>query len=406
MELLTQQMTDYIGNSSSIRRMFEAGIELKQKHGTENVFDFSLGNPDLPPPPATARVLDDLAAEAGDPLVFGYLPNAGLPGLRAKLAAALSEEQNVRMSAEHVVVTCGAAGALNVLFRSVLEPGDEVICPAPYFVEYGFYAGNFGGVLRPVPCKGPHFTIDPDGIEQAITPKTRAVIVNSPNNPTGQICTAGELQALADILARHSRAGARPIFLVSDEPYRFLTYDGVEVPPILPFYEYSLVAGSFSKSFSLAGERVGYIAVHPAMPGVARLVDGLILANRILGFVNAPVIGQYILERTLGDGVDVSIYDERRHVMADVLNDAGIEFYMPQGAFYFFPKTPGKTEDKDFVLMLQAENILAVPGTGFGWPGHFRLTFCMNRHIIERAAEGFKKAARKALATSSLPAPG
>ena len=396
MQILTQQMDNYIANSSWIRKMFETGIEMKQQFGAENVYDFSLGNPDLPPPAEVAEALSELASKAREPLAFGYVPNAGLPGVREKLATLVSREQKVGLKSDHVIVTCGAAGALNAFFRAVLDAGDEVICSAPYFVEYGFYAGNFGGVLRPVASLQPGFKLDLKGIEQAITPKTRAVIVNSPNNPTGCVSSAQELTELAQILKRHSQSGNRPIFLVSDEPYRFLTYDNAEVPSILPLYEFSVVAGSFSKSLSLAGERIGYIAVNPDMGGALQLVNGLVLANRILGFVNAPVIGQQILDRVIEHGVDVGLYDERRQAMAKVLSDAGYDFVMPEGAFYFFPKAPGNGDDKAFVRLLQEQNILAVPGSGFGYPGHFRVTFCMDKRIILNAAEGFRKAMEQA----------
>ncbi len=392
MQLLTSQMSEYIANSSWIRRMFEAGIELKNKYGAENVFDFSLGNPDLPPPPQIKQAIAKLQAKAEKPLAFGYVPNGGIPSVRAKLAETLGNEQKITLTGKDIVVTCGAAGALNIFFRSILEQGDEVICPAPYFVEYGFYVGNYGGILRPIKTLEPDFRLDLKAIEQAITKNTRAVIINSPNNPSGQICSQEELQQLANLLEHYSEKYGKPIFIISDEPYRFLTYDNETVPPLLPLYKYSLIAGSFSKSLSLAGARIGYIAVNPDMPNAEQLLNGLILANRILGFVNAPVIGQFLIEELLGSGgVDINIYDERRHAMAQVLKDAGIEFTMPKGAFYFFPKTPGNGDDKEFVATLQNQNILAVPGSGFGYPGYFRLTFCMDKQIILNSAPAFKR---------------
>lgn len=386
-------MSDYITNSSWIRRMFEAGIELKNKYGAENVYDFSLGNPDLPPPPQIKDAIKNLQNIADKPLAFGYVPNAGIPEVRTKLAKALSSEQKTELNAKDIIITCGAAGALNIFFRSILEQGDEVICPAPYFVEYGFYVGNYGGILRPVKTLEPDFKLDLDAIEQSITAKTKAIIVNSPNNPSGQICSQTELEQLAKLLEHYSEKYGKPIFIISDEPYRFLTYDNETVPPILPLYKYSLVAGSFSKSLSLAGARIGYIAVNPAMPNAEQLLNGLTLANRILGFVNAPIIGQLLISHLIDKGgIDINIYNERRHAMAQVLTDAGIEFAMPKGAFYFFPKTPGNVDDKKFVATMQKQNILAVPGSGFGYPGYFRLTFCMNKQIIINSAPSFKKA--------------
>ena len=414
MQVISADISHILKNASWIRRMFEAGIELKQKHGADNVCDFTLGNPDLPPVSEVGRTLRRLADTVDQPLSLGYMPNAGLTTTRQRLAEHLAKEQQAPLTAQQVVVTCGAAGGLNVIFRTVLEPGDEVICPSPYFVEYGFYVGNFGGKLVPVPSKPPAFALDVDALERAITDKTRAVLIDSPNNPTGVVYDRRELEALAAILTRAGAGRDRPIYLVSDEPYRFLAYDGVEVPPILPLYPFSVAVGSFSKSLSLAGERIGYIAVGPAMPQADLFVAGLILCNRILGYVNAPVIGQRLVEAALGATVDVGIYKKRRDAMAGILRDAGIEFALPRGAFYFFPKVPGRprvegvppsnrgqdardtVDDVQFCQLLQDELILAVPGRGFGLPGYFRLTYCMDEAIIRRAAQGFQKAADRA----------
>ncbi len=373
--------------------MFETGMELKQRIGADRVFDFSLGNPDVPPPAAAGAVLRRLADRVVQPMGVGYVPNAGIPSLRAALARKLAAEQQLPLEARHVIVTCGAAGALNAFFRAVIEPGDEVVCPAPYFVEYGFYCGHFGGVLKPVPSIPPAFALDLTGLEKAIGPKTRVILINSPNNPAGCVYDAATLQALGALLARHNAGRSRPIFLVSDEPYRFLAYDGVVVPPVLPLSPYAVVVGSFSKSLSLAGERVGYFAAHPAMPDGEVLLNAVAMTNRTLGFVNAPVLGQAMAEALLDEGVDLSVYDRRRQAMARVLTEAGITFAMPRGAFYFFPAAPGG-DDQAFVQRLLTENILAVPGRGFGFPGFFRLTFCVDERTINAAASGFKRAAQ------------
>jgi len=398
MQVINADTSNSIQSASWIRRMFEAGIELKQKHGADRVCDFTLGNPDLPPVPEVASALRHLADTVGQPLSLGYMPNAGLPSTRQRLAEHLAREQQVPLAASHVVVTCGAAGGLNVVFRAVLERGDEVICPSPYFVEYGFYVGNYGGKLVPVPSRLPDFSLDLAAIEAAITPRTRVVLIDSPNNPTGAVYKQDELKGLAAALARAGERFGRPIYLVSDEPYRFLTYDGVETPPVLPLHPFAVVVGSFSKSLSLAGERIGYIAVNPAMPQGDELMAGLILCNRILGYVNAPVIGQRLVEAALGVTVDVGVYKSRRDAMADMLRNAGVEFALPRGAFYFFPRVPGNVDDLEFCRLLLDERILAVPGRGFGLPGYFRLTYCMDETIIRRAAEGFKKAADRARA--------
>lgn len=398
MQLIAPTIKDYIERASWIRKMFETGARLKAEHGADNVFDFSLGNPDLPPPPSVGVALTEIARHAADPFSVGYMPNAGYPELRTLLAARLTREQAAEVGPDDMVVTCGAAGGLNALFRAVLEPEDEVLVPAPFFVEYGFYAENHGGKLVPVPCRQPDFGLDVQAITAAITEKTRVVLVNSPNNPTGAVYPREELEALAVVLKEKSMENGRAIYLVADEPYRFLAFEGVEVPPVLPLYDYSVVISSFSKNLSLAGERVGYVCVNPAMPGKEELIAGLTLTNRILGFVNAPAIGQHILMRVLSEseqeGVDVSVYEARRAAMAEVLDQAGYEYTMPGGAFYFFPKAPGG-DDVAFVAALQEERVLAVPGTGFGMPGYFRLTFCVDEAVIRNAAPGFAAARKK-----------
>ncbi|ACL63919.1 aminotransferase class I and II [Anaeromyxobacter dehalogenans 2CP-1] len=395
MDVVTRQIRSEMEGASWIRRMFDAGLELKQRIGADQVFDFSLGNPDVPPPAAAAAALRDLAGKVTAPMGLGYCPNAGLPSVRAALARRLAAEQQAPVEARHLVLTCGAAGGLVTFFRAVLEPGDEVLCFAPYFVEYGAYAGHFGGVLRAVPSIVPDFTPDLAALEAAIGPRTRVVLVNSPNNPTGRIYDAATMQALGALLSRVNQGRERPVFLVSDEPYRRLAYGGAAVPAILPLTPFSLVVGSFSKSLSLAGERVGYLLVNPAMPDAQVLVDALTLTNRTLGFVNAPVVGQRLVEALVDESVDVGVYDRRRRAMAEALTGAGIPFHLPEGAFYFFPEVPGG-DDQAFVRLLLEENILAVPGRGFGMPGYMRLTFCVDEQVIRRAAPGFARAARKA----------
>jgi aspartate aminotransferase len=395
MQVVTPQIRQQMQDASWIRRMFDAGLELKQRVGAENVFDFSLGNPDVPPPAAAGAALRALAERAVKPMGLGYCPNAGLPSVRAALARRIVAEQQAPVEGRHVVVTCGAAGGLVTFFRAVLEPGDEVLCPAPYFPEYGAYAGHFGGVLRTVPAKPPEFALDVAALDAAVGPRTRAIVVNSPNNPAGSVYDAATLRALGEALARRNAGRERPIFLVSDEPYRALAYDGATVPPVLPVSPFSVVVGSFSKSLSLAGERVGYVAANPAMPDVATLVDAMTMTNRTLGFVNAPVVGQQLVEQLIDSSVDVAVYDRRRHAMAAALRGAGIEFAMPKGAFYFFPQAPGG-DDRRFVDLLLEENVLAVPGRGFGFPGHFRLTFCVDEKVIARSAPSFARAAAKA----------
>ena len=393
MKLLSDQIQGMLSGSSAIRKMFEAGIELKKKYGAENVYDFSLGNPDLPAPPSVEEALAKITAEAQAPFAFGYMPNAGYPEMRQAMARRLSKEQNFEVPASRIIGTCGAAGGLNVFFRAVLSAGDEVLCPSPYFVEYGNYAANFGGKLVPVPTKLPDFTLDFAAIEQAVTEKTRAIIVNSPNNPTGQIYSKEELAQLGDLMRRCSEKNNRTIYIVSDEPYRFLNFDHVDIPCIFSVYDASVIVGSFSKSLSLAGERAGYLAVNPQLEHGEDLVSALILTNRILGFINTPAIAQKILIACEDSQVDTEIYHRRRTAMAQVLTDAGISFTMPRGAFYFFPKSPVEDESV-FISALLNERVLAVAGKGFGLPGYFRLAFCVSEKTIRDSADSFRRAVR------------
>ena len=389
MQTVTDEIKNFLANSSGIRKMFEAGIELRKKYGDDKVYDFSLGNPDLPPPAEVGSALEKIALKSREPFSIGYMPNAGYPALRRKLAGKLSAEQGVEIPASSVVVTCGAAGGINVFFRSVLSAGDEVITPSPYFVEYGFYAGNFGGRLVPVKSVDFTFELDVDAMAKAVNERTRAIILNSPHNPTGQIYTRDQLQALAKIVADAEKRYGRAIYIVADEPYRFLNFDNADIPSVFEYFPHSVVIGSFSKSLSLAGERIGYIAANPAMEGIDDLMNGLILCNRILGFVNAPSVAQQILMECADAQVDLDVYRARRAAMAEVLTDAGIKFTMPKGAFYFFPKSP-VADDKAFIDALVKECVLAVPGSAFGGPGYFRMAFCVDEKVIRAAAPGMK----------------
>ena len=402
MQLITEQIQKSMAGSSWIRKMFEKGLELKTRYGEDAVCDFSLGNPDVPPPAATKGALEAIAANAVKPLGLGYCPNAGIPAVREAMAEYINRQQKLCSTAAkcedgHVVMTVGAAGALVAFFRAVIEPGDEVLCPAPYFVEYASYCGHFGGVLKTVPSKCDDFSPDVKGLAAAVTSKTRAILVNSPNNPTGAIYsveTMRRLAALVDSVNAARGDAGRPLYLLSDEPYRAFAYDGAEVAPVLPLSKWSIALGSFSKTLSLAGERVGYIALNPAMPDVQTLSAAVTLTNRTLGYVNAPVIGQRLAAQLLDATVDLGVYDRRRKLMAEVLSSAGVEFAMPKGAFYFFPKAPGG-DDIAFTDALLEERILVVPGRGFGGPGHVRLSCSVDERIIARSLDGFKRAVER-----------
>lgn len=399
MQIVSDYILNALAGSSWIRKMFEAGIEMKKEFGADNVYDFSLGSPDLNPPAPIVKALAELPDEIDVPAGLSYMPNAGYPAAREALANWASVEQGTPVPAGNIIITVGAAGGLNCLFRAMLLPGDEVICPAPYFVEYGTFCGNYGGVLKAVKSKAGTFELDLDAIAAAITPKTRCLLINSPNNPAGVVYTAGEIAALAAMLRTANAKRERPILLIADEPYRFLAYDGKEVPSVFKHYEFSVICSSFSKNLGLAGERIGYLAVNPAMGSelAAQLTAGLILTNRTLGSVNAPCIGQKLIIHAMKDipllleiqKQELAIYAERRAAMAEVLTAAGLEFQMPAGTFYFFPKAPEGYDDVAFVQKLAEKHILAVPGSGFGYPGYFRLAICGDKSIIERSKASF-----------------
>lgn len=392
---VARKVQEALERSSWIRKMFEEGARLKAVHGADRVYDFSLGNPDLSPPEVFWTTLGAVAAEKG-PGLHGYMPNAGYQETREAVAAYVGAEQGVEVGSQHVIMTCGAAGALNCIFKALLDPGDEVLVSAPYFVEYGFYADNHGGRLQVVPTHE-DFTLNPAAIEAAINPRTKIVLINSPNNPSGQVYEATSLEELGNLLTVASRRLKRTIYLVSDEPYRKIVFDGLQPASILQAHPNSIVATSYSKDVSLAGERLGYLVVHPGAEQADQLLDGLVLANRILGFVNAPALMQRVIRRLQGACVDVAVYEARRDLFCRGLAAAGYEFVRPRGAFYLFPRSP-IADDVEFVRILQQENILVVPGSGFGTPGYFRISYCVDEETIERSFSGFARARKRALA--------
>ena len=386
---VSKKMNTFAQSSSWIRKMFEEGAKLKAEFGAENVFDFSLGNPDLPPPPQFQKILETLAANEA-PGVHAYMPNGGYPFVRDAVAAQLSIEQGITLSRNEMLMTCGAAGGLNVVLKALLDPEDEVIILAPFFVEYKFYVDNHGGVSRVV-ATDDEFNPDLDAIASTINEKTKAILINSPNNPTGQIYSAQTLAELGKILSAAAEKHNSTIYLISDEPYRKIVFDNHEVPSIMLAYQNSIVVSSYSKDLSLPGERIGYIAVHPEIAEKEPLLEALTLGNRILGFVNAPALMQRVVAELQGATVDNSIYTRRRETFCKILSDTGYQFMPPKGAFYIFPRSPLE-DDVEFVRILQEQKILAVPGRGFGAPGYFRLAFCVDDTVIERSAEPFRKA--------------
>jgi aspartate aminotransferase len=368
--------------------MFEEGLRLKSQFGAGNVYDFSLGNPNLPPPDRFHQVLRDTVSSCG---ASGhcYMPQTGYPQVCGAVADYLTREQGVPLTAGEVIMTCGAAGALNVIFKSLLDPGDEVLTPVPWFAEYQFYVDNHGGVLRTVPTR-PDFALDLEALEAAVTARTKAVLINSPNNPTGQVYSEASLLALGQMLRSKSQELGRTIYLVSDEPYRKIVYDGITVPSVFKVYEQSIIATSYSKDLSIAGERIGFAAVHPEARYKAEIMGAMVLAIRILGFVNAPALMQRVVAELQGVGVDVDAYKRKRDLLCSGLSAAGYQFNVPAGAFYLFPRTPIE-DDVAFVRELQAERILTVPGSGFGAPGYIRIAYCVDDRTIADALPGFRR---------------
>jgi aspartate aminotransferase len=389
---VSAKVADFIGRSSWIRKMFEEGARLKKEHGAENVFDFSLGNPNLDPVKSVAEAIVKAAMDE-TPGIHGYMANAGFADVRAAVAAKIRQDEGVDLDENYIVMTVGAGGAINVAFKAILNPEDEVIVPKPFFVEYVFYVDNHGGNAVTVPTKD-DFSLDLQAIESAISPRTAAVLINSPNNPTGRVYSEAEIRSLAELLERKSKEIARPIVLISDEPYRGITYDNVLVPSVLKAYSNSLVVTSFSKDLSLPGERLGYVAINPAMDNATTTMDGLVLANRILGFVSAPSLMQRAVKNVLREVVDVSVYKRRRDRLYDALTGFGYQCVKPEGAFYLFPKSPLQ-DDISFVAALQKKLILTVPGTGFGGPGYFRIAYCVSDHTIEGSLKGFEETIRE-----------
>lgn len=376
-------MREHMQRASWIRRMFEEAERIKKERGAGAVFDLSLGNPIEEPP---AQFVDSLkaAAHAPDPGTHRYMNNAGYPATRAAVAEMVSREQGVRITENHVLMSCGAAGALNVVLKALLDPGDEVIVFSPFFVEYLFYADNHDGIAKPVESDS-SFQPDPSRLADAITERTRAVIINSPNNPTGVVYSREQVRQLAEVLRDKSRRLNREIYLISDEVYRHIVYDECELPAVFAEYPCSIIVNSFSKDLGLAGERIGYVAISPGVPDVESLFSACTVATRILGFVNAPALMQRLLLTCLESRVDLGLYRRNRTVLCDALSKGGFRVVEPKGAFYIFPKCP-EADDVACCARLREKGVIVVPGSGFGRPGYIRLAYSVDHQTAVNAA--------------------
>ena len=384
---IASQIKQYMADSSWIRRMFELGITMKQERGEENVFDLSLGNPVMEPPPEffaeMRRLLDELPAGS-----HRYMPNAGYPETRAAVAEALAEETGLPYATPNILMTVGAGGGINAVLHALCEPGDEVAIFAPFFAEYLFYARNHGATPVAIGCDA-EFTPDLAELEAKITRQTKVVMVNSPNNPSGRVYDEAFVRDLAALLTRKSDELGTEIYLLSDEPYRKIIFDGLTYPFPQLAYERTITVTSHSKDLALPGERIGYVAVHPHYAGAGELMDAFVFCNRVLGFVNAPALMQHAVKALQHVTVDITDYRDKRDWLYEMLTSAGYRVFKPQGAFYMFPESP-VPDEMQVVEALQRHGVLVVPGRGFGLPGYFRISFCVDSRVLEGSAPGFQ----------------
>ncbi|MFC1964454.1 pyridoxal phosphate-dependent aminotransferase [Chloroflexota bacterium] len=389
---ISENVRESMAEGSWIRRMFEEGSALKQRYGAEEVFDLSLGNPVMEPPVEFDRELKKLA-EHPLPGMHRYMENAGYPETRVAVAGQLSMETGIKLIMKDIIMTCGAAGALNVVLKTILNPGEEVIIFAPYFVEYIHYIANHNGAARVLPADE-QFMPRLDVLEGAIGAKTKAVIINSPNNPTGVVYSEDLIHELGGLLRKKEAQYGTEIFLISDEAYRKIIYDGLKYASPLPHHRQSIILTSHSKDLALPGERIGYIAVNPDCSQRDELVNGLIFCNRTLGYVNAPALMQHVVRHLQQVTVSVTEYQRKRDYLYDHLIQMGYSVVKPRGAFYMFPKSPVE-DDVSFVRELQRWKVLTVPGRGFGSAGYFRISYCVDDRTLEGSLAGFGKAAQK-----------
>lgn len=392
--MISNKMEKLVKGSSTIRAMFEEGKKLSAKYGEENVFDYSLGNPNVEPPEEVKKAIIDIINEEPQNLVHGYMNNAGYEDVRKKIADFINEKNNTNLTENNIVMTCGAAGGLNIILKTLLNPEDEVIVIAPFFGEYQNYVNNFDGKLVVVQSNKETFQPDIEALEKGITPKTKAIIINTPNNPTGVIYSEESLTKMAEVLKKKEKEYGTSIYLISDEPYKEIAYDGAEVPFLLNYHKNSFIGYSYSKSLSLPGERIGYVVANSEMDDYEDIIQSLNVANRILGFVNAPSLFQRVIGRILGAEVDVNIYKKNRDLLYNHLISLGFECVKPQGAFYLFPKSL-IPDDKAFAEAAKKYNLLIVPGSSFGCPAHFRLSYCISYEKIEKSLQAFTKLAEE-----------
>lgn len=390
--MISEKMKPYVKNNSAIRMMFEEGNRLRAKYGADKVFDFSLGNPSVPAPDSVREAIIELVNTTDPTVLHGYMSNAGFEDVRQTIAESLNRRFDTKFSAKNLIMTVGAASGLNVILKTILNPGEEVIVFAPYFLEYGAYVRNYDGVLVEISPDTTTFQPNLAEFEQRITPKTRAVIVNTPHNPTGVVYSEETIKKLSAILEAKQKEFGTVIYLISDEPYRELAYDGVEVPYLTKYYNNTVVGYSYSKSLSLPGERIGYLVIPDEADGSEELISAATIANRTLGCVNAPSLIQKVVAKCVDAKTDLVAYDKNRQALYNGLKECGFECIKPQGAFYLFVKSPVEDE-KAFCEAGKKYNILMVPGSSFACPGYVRLAYCVSYETIVNSLPEFKKLA-------------
>lgn len=391
--MISEKMKVFVEGSSVIRAMFEEGKKMAAIYGAENVYDFSLGNPNVPAPKEVNKAIIDVINEENSVLVHGYMSNSGYEDVRKAIADSLNRRFETNFNESNIVMTVGAAGGLNVILKSILNPGEEVIAFAPYFGEYRSYVGNYDGNLVVVSADTKEFQLNLEELEEKITKKTKAVIVNNPNNPSGVVYSEETIKKLSDVLNKKQSELGTAIYLISDEPYRELVYDGVEVPYLTKYFYNTIVGYSYSKSLSLPGERIGYVVIPDEAADSEQLKSAANVATRILGFVNAPSLMQRVVARCVDVEVNVEPYNKNRELLYTSLVEYGFECIKPQGAFYLFVKTPG--DEKDFVSAAKKHNILVVPGSSFACPGYVRIAYCVSYETIKNSLSGFKELAKE-----------
>ncbi len=391
--MISSKMENLLKGNSTIRAMFEEGGRLSKIYGKENVYDFSIGNPNVEPPQSIKKAIEEVLREDLPNLVHGYMNNSGYEDSRDSIANHLNKKENLNLSKQNIIMTCGAAGGLNIILKVLLNKDDEVITFAPYFMEYNNYVENFDGKLVVVPTNTDNFEPDLEILKNSITSKTKAIIINNPNNPTGVIYSNELLTNLSNLLEEKQLELNTSIYLISDEPYREIVYDGAKVPCLLKYYKNTFIGYSFSKSLSLPGERIGYVVVNNEMDEFEKIIDSLNIANRILGFVNAPSLFQRVVAKCLDSEVDIDIYKRNFDLLYNHLINLGFECVKPRGTFYLFPKSPIK-DDKKFCEDAKQFNLLLVPGSSFGCEGHFRISYCVSYEVIQNSLPAFEKLAK------------